>query len=291
MDASDATDASDGATDADATEDADAPDAIDAPDATDACAAAELCDGVDNDCDPATLDGADDPSMGEACGDPATCTEGTLRCRAGMLMCEPQVLTERCDGADQDCDGRIDEDLVDPRMGISCCGGETICRGGAIVCDVPPVASSIERCDAVDNDCDGLIDEGVCPCDTIRRPGATYHVCANDTEWGPAAVECAGRGYLLATVNDAAEQEFLADAIAARGERRFFIGLRRESGALRWHGGSPVVFTAWQPGEPASSTDCAAMRRAAGGAWEMHRCGNNIGHICETNALPWSPPE
>ncbi|MEZ4365700.1 MAG: MopE-related protein [Kofleriaceae bacterium] len=70
---------------------------------------------------------------------------------------------EICDGADNDCDGEIDEDAQtvgeacgdpDPPCSVGvweCTAGELTCSG---------VAPTAERCDDVDNDCDGTVDEG-----------------------------------------------------------------------------------------------------------------------------------
>ncbi len=253
---------------------------------------AEVCDGSDNDCDPSTADGAEDPALGEDCGDPALCSAGTFSCVDGALRCDPAPIpAERCNGVDDDCDTRVDEEIDDPRVGVECCGGETVCTAGAIRCDVPPLSSSIEVCDAADNDCDGTIDEGACDCDMYRRDGSTYTICTNNTEWGPAATLCEAQGYSLVTIDDADEQVFLSDAIDETGrERRFFIGIRRFEGELIWRSGAPVSFTSWRDGEPATGNDCGVMDRLRDGLWEMHRCGNNVGHICETNAAPWSPP-
>src|SRR5687768_1121717 len=51
--------------------------------------APELCDAVDNDCDPFTQDGIEDPSLGNACdgADSDLCAEGVFGCANGILIC------------------------------------------------------------------------------------------------------------------------------------------------------------------------------------------------------------
>ena len=86
---------------------------------------------------------------------------------------------ERCDGADDDCDGVIDNGF--PDKGLSCSVGVGACKvtglrkcaasGFATQCCVndgftactPLVAGSpaAEVCDGLDNDCNGVIDNGV----------------------------------------------------------------------------------------------------------------------------------
>ncbi|MCK6569638.1 MYXO-CTERM sorting domain-containing protein [Myxococcota bacterium] len=76
---------------------------------------------------------------------------------------------ELCDGRDNDCDDRIDEDfglLGDPCVvGQGLCErrGEIVCapNGEGTVCSEEPGDPQAEVCDGQDNDCDGQIDEGV----------------------------------------------------------------------------------------------------------------------------------
>jgi hypothetical protein len=73
----------------------------------------EICDGLDNDCDPGTPDGAHEPTLGNACdgADGDLCEEGLVRCDAGEMSCDDLSAdaTEVCDGSDNDCDGSTDE--------------------------------------------------------------------------------------------------------------------------------------------------------------------------------------
>jgi hypothetical protein len=77
--------------------------------------------------------------------------------------CEPE--REVCDGRDNNCNGRVDED--DPDVGQACDTGEMgpcwqgrrRCIEGGLEC-VGVVDASDEICDGVDNDCDGQFDEG-----------------------------------------------------------------------------------------------------------------------------------
>ena len=68
---------------------------------------------------------------------------------------------ERCDGADNDCDGEIDEGVVRAcdtscqRSGIERCTGD----GAWSACEAGPPPHEV--CDGEDNDCDGEVDEGV----------------------------------------------------------------------------------------------------------------------------------
>ena len=76
--------------------------------------------------------------------------------------CLPEA-HDRCDGFDNDCDERIDEDpFVEPECvsgepGI-CGPGTKACLEGEVLC-VPDLRPGLELCDQIDNDCDGEVDE------------------------------------------------------------------------------------------------------------------------------------
>ena len=70
-----------------------------------------------------------------------------------------QISEEVCDGQDNDCDGRIDEGLVQA-CNNQCGQGQSVCINGQWgECNLPNPGE--ETCNNSDDDCDGLIDEGL----------------------------------------------------------------------------------------------------------------------------------
>jgi hypothetical protein len=142
------------------------------------------CDGKDNNCDgqvdendpksstPCYPTGAVgcDVSTGKCVG---VCGFGHPACQTnpitgkGELICVGAVTPtqELCNGKDDNCDGRVDEDF--PNLGLPCnegsCqgAGQYICNalGKDVECTVSSLGPTPEICDGIDNDCDQKIDE------------------------------------------------------------------------------------------------------------------------------------
>ncbi len=177
----------------------------------------EICDGLDNDCNGTVDDGLVDPKVGVGCqgGAKGECAApahaGTSVCVAGRVECRgsavltPGKSTETCNGLDDDCDGVVDDDLVDvgkpcgASATLPCRKGVTVCVAGAPVCkgNVDPVA---ETCNGLDDDCDGTVDDNLpaaqsgAPCGVPTPPpaGATSACKAGSTSCVSGAVTCVG---------------------------------------------------------------------------------------------------
>jgi len=125
----------------------------------------EHCDGIDNDCNPATPDGADDNWVGALCDGPDAdfCPEGTWQCIDAGAVCTDDTgdNVEICDGADNDCDGYIpiEEEDADGD-GYRICEGDCDDRNGAVHPGARELCS-----DGIDNNCDGVLDTDDPNCD------------------------------------------------------------------------------------------------------------------------------
>ncbi|MCA9561532.1 MAG: hypothetical protein KC583_23455 [Myxococcales bacterium] len=209
---------------------------------------AELCDGFDNDCDGRADEGFDLANDKDHCGAcNAACEFGNYRvacansecqilgCPEGFFDrdgdpengCEAEIectgapTAEVCNGMDEDCDGRVDENF-DLMVNVLNCGAcnnpcrldnaTPFCDGGRCRirrCDpgygnvdgdetngcepCAPTNPGPERCDGEDNDCDGLVDEGFDLDTDPENCGACGERCA----FPNAATRCVDRVCVL----------------------------------------------------------------------------------------------
>lgn len=139
----------------------------------------EVCDGIDNDCNYRTDEGWDDEPLeaygdSDTCGKFGECAKHNAVCIGGEYVCPYQPQPEQCDGLDNDCDARVDNDVFDgmslqDRICYSgnpmesllyapCRAGLMECLYGEVIC-LSEVTPSIELCDEIDNDCNGVVDD------------------------------------------------------------------------------------------------------------------------------------
>jgi hypothetical protein len=122
--------------------------------------AKEICaDGKDQDCDGRDLAGAECDSD----GDRFTPAQGD--CDDKNPAIGPQM-PERCDGIDNNCNGKVDEGFdvgQDCANGVGACqvAAKTVCSAsfGSVVCGGVVGKPRMETCDGIDNDCNGRVDD------------------------------------------------------------------------------------------------------------------------------------
>ena len=149
------------------------------------------CDGMDNDCDGTTDEGCNcsEEDQPRECGtDLGECNKGVQNCVNGKLtICIGEnfvgITDEICDGLDNNCNGKTDEDVLNECGGCGelnhtpgdfCDGVDSdSCANGMWVCTEDKAGleckneelSNEEDCETeVDDDCDGSINEG-CDCE------------------------------------------------------------------------------------------------------------------------------
>ncbi|WP_169791732.1 MopE-related protein [Sandaracinus amylolyticus] len=129
---------------------------------------AEQCNNLDDNCDGTVDNGA--AGTGVACDgtDADLCNEGVFACTSGALTCTDATgaNAETCNGADDDCDTRTDENV--PGVGAACDGadgdlcneGVTTCAGASGLRCSDATGTNAELCNGADDDCDGAVDDG-----------------------------------------------------------------------------------------------------------------------------------
>lgn len=164
----------------------------------------EVCDGLDNNCSGRVDEQAADGTPwfadfdGDGFGDP---TNGVIVCgeAPGYIAdsgdcddTDPTVFpdaVETCDGRDQDCDGTVDDNPVDPSIWyadgdgdgdgalsspLSACTQPAGYSATSTDCDDADAGrngTAVETCDSIDNNCNGIVDSDS-PDAFVRYPDA-----------------------------------------------------------------------------------------------------------------------
>ena len=169
--------------------------------------ATELCDAKDNNCDTVIdlfSEACYPPGNGNGCNTSSGVCQGV--CQIGSRLCTNGAwgsclnyvgpTNETCNGIDDDCDGQVDEGVVNTCTDYSTCTTFQTCA----TCPTKPA----EVCDGKDNDCNGQIDDnalgvgdacgtavgeckkGTFACENVS--GTFQLVCKNAT--GPGTETC-----------------------------------------------------------------------------------------------------
>lgn len=283
----------------------------------------EVCDVLDNDCDGAVDEGFDPMTDAANCGHcGVTCSfpHATPMCTAGACQfnpatgCEPNFHDidgeqlngceyectpsnngdEACDGQDNDCDGRADENAIgvgelcaasDPPAGICENTGRMICANGSLRCDGAPQPLA-ESCNNLDDDCDGTVDDnlrqtcytgpngtvgiGICHSGEATCSAGSFGTCIGEQKPNPEV--CNGfDDDCDASVDEAPGGGVISETCYSGGPGTAGVGTCR-TGTRTCRFGSfgtcagEVVPTAFDTcGDPAGDTDCNGLGDAQEG--------------------------
>lgn len=117
--------------------------------------------------------------------------------------------------------------------------------------------------------------------------GHTYYQSEIPMNASAVFADALSKGGYVATINDAAENTFINNAILAGGFPYFaYIGLNDVSveGSYEWQNGDPVAYTNWAPGEPNDSGGEDYVIMYSTGLWNDVQASHNDYYVLEIDA-------
>lgn len=123
-------------------------------------------------------------------------------------------------------------------------------------------------------------------CVTKTRNGRTYLFCNSLQTQTSAQLACAKEGLSLVTINDAAENTWVANEAKLVSTSRWYLGLNDilNEGNFQWANGAVPSHLSWASGEPnasASNTDDCVEQDPNTGLWYDVACSQTRRYICE----------
>lgn len=195
----------------------------------------EICDGLDNDCNMQIDDTLELPfcySINSKYSPLGVCIEMKTYCKSGILSCEinekyvDEETKDNCDGLDNDCDGKTDEECACSPGESKNCGtnigecshGKQECRTdgtwGECMDEIKPAA---ETCDGLDNDCDNYVDEDIKEeCTLEGCPG--YKLCKNG-KFDECFAQCSDKSTVTMELDQYDLKNMMDEAKLAQGEK------------------------------------------------------------------------
>ncbi len=158
--------------------------------------AGETCNGRDDNCNGVTDEGIIEACTINSCAGVRVCIADAGTFDGGQYSaCLPLNSTaETCNGVDDNCNGVVDEGIVETCVVFGCPGTRSCIAGGAGTFSAcSPTTVTPETCNNVDDNCNGVVDEGLSRA-CYTGPAGTRGVgrCADGVEacsagvWGPA---------------------------------------------------------------------------------------------------------
>ncbi|XP_040202239.1 C-type lectin domain family 17, member A-like [Rana temporaria] len=117
-----------------------------------------------------------------------------------------------------------------------------------------------------------------CPPDWNILGSTCYYFSKSHKKWEESRKDCIKRGSTLLILKSKKELDVL---LPATGNKRFWIGLRKVSGAWKWVDETVPTFTNWNPGEPNNYESREHYTEMIAGKWNDLDSQNTIDYICE----------